>query len=131
MRKIDTIVIHCSASDHHSHDDVSVMRKWHLDKGWSDVGYHYFIKKDGTLQAGRDERKPGAHAKGFNATSIGICLHGLEEKNFTEDQFKTCAALINVLVDKYDIKTIIPHNFVNKHKSCPVFNVPKEIFRRM
>jgi len=61
-REIDRVFLHCSASDRNEHDDVAVMRRWHVDdRGWDDVGYYYFIKKDGTVQPGRDlEKAPAA-----------------------------------------------------------------------
>ena len=52
-RHVSRVFLHCSASDNPKHDKISVIRKWHLDKGWSDVGYHYFIRKDGTVEEGR------------------------------------------------------------------------------
>ena len=130
MRKIDTIIIHCSASDRKEADDIGVIRKWHTDKGWDDVGYHYFIKSDGEVQVGREHKKIGAHALKYNAESLGICLHGLHAEDFTDEQFEACASLCDDLIDKYNIKSIIPHNFV-ANKKCPVFNVPKEIYRRL
>ena len=50
LRPIDRVFVHCSASDYPQHDNVATMRQWHLERGWSDVGYHFFIRKDGTLE---------------------------------------------------------------------------------
>lgn len=122
MRKIDTIIIHCSDSDYPHHDDVSVIRQWHVnERGFRDVGYHYFIRKDGLIQPGRKEADIGAHCEGKNGTSIGICLHG--KKEFTQSQFISLANIINSLAHKYPIKVVEGHNFFNKNKTCPNFNV--------
>ena len=77
------VFIHCSASDNPKHDDVDVIRKWHVDeppygRGWSDIGYHYFIKKDGTLEIGRSLERTPAAQRGYNRGSFAICLHGLD-----------------------------------------------------
>ena len=117
-RNIERIIIHYSASDRPEHDDISVIRRWHLDKGWRDVGYHYFIKKDGALQVGRPEHMIGAHCKGSNRTSIGICLSG--KNDLRNAQFKTVANLIDKLKKKYGLK----NNNVFLHKElrntrCP------------
>lgn len=121
-RPVKRIFIHCSASDNPGHDDISIMKKWHLDRGWSDVGYHYFIKKDGTLQHGRPlSRIPAAQA-GHNTATIAICLHGLKKEKFTQDQFNT----LNNLADEFDKvygSSITYHGHKEvAAKSCPVFN---------
>jgi N-acetyl-anhydromuramyl-L-alanine amidase AmpD len=125
MRKIDKIIVHCSDSDYTHHNDISVIKKWHVEEnGWSDVGYHFFIKKEGIVQIGRDISVAGAHVKGYNATSIGICLAG--KTKFTLEQF---AALKNLIIGlrehlKEDIP-VYPHNAFNKAKTCPNFDVKK------
>ena len=74
-RAVDRVFLHCSASDHPNHDNISTMRKWHLeDRGWSDVGYHFLIRKNGTLEEGRPlDRTPAAQG-GNNRGTIAICL---------------------------------------------------------
>lgn len=122
-RHVYTVFLHCSASDNPDHDDVSVIKQWHLDRGWSDVGYHYFIKKDGTLQIGRDLERTPAAQKGYNTGSIAICLHGLLEYNFTLEQFNTLRELCKEINSSYKEITFHGHNEVNPNKTCPVFNV--------
>jgi len=123
-RNIERIIIHYSASDRPEHDDISVIREWHLSRGWRDVGYHYFIKKDGTLQNGRPEYMIGAHCKSYNRASIGICLSGKDD--LQDAQFKTVAKLIDKLKNKYNLKD---HDlFLHKqlgNTECPGMN-PKE-----
>ena len=75
-RKIDKIIVHCSATKP-SHDiDVKEVDKWHKKRGWSGIGYHFFIKRGGQIEIGRSLEKQGAHTKGHNKSSIGICYAG-------------------------------------------------------
>lgn len=118
-RLILLIVIHASDSDIKRHDNISVITRWHLERGFNDVGYHYFIRKDGKIQKGRDEEIVGAHAKGHNTTSIGICLSG--RVDFTLLQGLSLMELITRLKEKYPMAKIVPHNSLNNHKTCPNF----------
>ena len=121
-RPVHVVFIHCSASDNPEHDDVSVMRKWHTEqRGWDDVGYHYFIKKDGTLQPGRDLEKTPAAQKGYNTGSIAICLHGLEKEKFTPQQFITLMELCWEIHESYRKVQFRGHCEVSD-KRCPVFD---------
>lgn len=128
LRSVQRIFLHCSASDHAAHDDVSVMRKWHLERGFNDVGYHFFIKKDGTLQKGRNiETSPAAQA-GNNTGTIAICLHGLRKELFTDAQYKTLRRLCSLINYKYTEAgqhvTFHGHKEVAA-KDCPVFDYKK------
>ena len=120
MRFIDKFILHCSASDVESHDNIKTIRHWHVDeRGWSDVGYHFFIRKDGTLEVGRPIERIGAHAKGVNKTSIGVCLSG--DKNFTELQMNATRKLYLMLLQ------FIPNLTIHGHcefstKTCPNFD---------
>lgn len=120
MRKIDKIIVHCSDSPHAHHDDISVIDKWHKDRGFAKVGYHYFVKSDGTVQTGRKESEIGAHCVGQNTSSIGICLHG--RKHFTQAQFEALRLLVQVIKARYQIKIITGH-YTYSSKTCPNFNV--------
>ena len=110
--KTDTIVIHCSATPADMDIGVEKIKHWHVvDNGWDDVGYHYVIKRDGTLEEGRDESMVGSHAKAVNGTSLGICLIGGSNKqgdwenNFTDEQFETLKDIVIKLKDKYKKET--------------------------
>lgn len=129
MRNINLIILHCSDSDIPSHDKISVIREWHLARGWKNVGYHYFIRKCGTIDTGRPEDEIGAHCKGFNKNSIGICLSGRSE--FTEQQFLSAASLVLKLMDKYNLGLIdiVGHNEFSK-KTCPNFKI-EEVTKRI
>ena len=127
MRQINKIVIHCSDSDNKKHDDIEVIRDWHVnDNGWNDVGYHYFIKSNGDIQLGRKEETPGAHVRGHNSDSIGVCLHG--KNKFTENQFKALYRLTYNLMYEHrlSLTDIYGHYEFDSRKTCPNFN-PREI----
>lgn len=139
-REITEIIVHCSASDAPIDDSIDAVRTLHTSpkhwlvlwegkevpgKGFLDVGYHYFIQNDGTVEGGRDESIMGAHCYGRNAHSIGICLSGNEE--FSKIQFYQARKLIRQLMKKYGLtpESVKPHNFYNKQKSCPNFDISK------
>ena len=137
MRNIDTIIIHCTATRPNWWEGKSAqqktdeVRRWHVeDRGWSDIGYHYLIDRDGTVTEGRPLERTGAHAKGHNTGSVGISLFGGHggnvsdqfEDNFTEDQNLAQRALIAKLKADHPITKIIGHNEV-ANKACPTFVV--------
>lgn len=123
MRAIREIILHCSDSNIVAHNDISVIRKWHVqERGFNDVGYHFFIKTGGEVQKGRDIDIIGAHCKGHNKQSIGICLHGKEKEDFTREQKTSLFNLIRSLVTIFPNVTIHGHNEFSD-KTCPVFNV--------
>ena len=82
MRKIDKIIIHCSATPKHKDFSAETIRDWHVKgNGWDDIGYHYVVRLDGSLEYGRPVQVPGAHCRGENKSSIGICyIGGMDEK---------------------------------------------------
>ena len=124
-----SIVLHCSDSDSSFLDNISEIRKIHIEqRKFRDVGYHFFIRKNGAIEKGRGENEEGAHTKGFNLdtedrVTIGICLHG--KKYFNTGQFIALAMLINDLRKRYDIPrtSIYPHWFFNEYKTCPNFDL--------
>jgi N-acetylmuramoyl-L-alanine amidase len=122
---IDKIIIHCSDTDHKEHDNIEWIRKLHKDKGWSDIGYHFFIDKKGKISEGRNINKTGAHCLGQNLSSIGICLSG--RTDFTEAQFRSALFLINGLMKTYHISRdkVFPHNHFALCKTCPNFALDK------
>lgn len=124
-RRVTRVFIHCSASDHASHDDVSVMHQWHVQRGWSMVGYHFFIKKDGTLQTGRPLWKTPAAQRGHNRNTIAICLHGLKKDKFTSAQFNTLKELCREINMSYNRRITFHGHCEVSAKSCPVFDYKK------
>ncbi len=131
MREITEIIIHCSATKEGHPFFAADIDRWHKAQGWSGIGYHYVIDIDGKVETGRAEYQTGAHAKGHNANSIGICyIGGLDrdgkpKDTRTPEQRKSLAELVARLKAKYPKATVHGHNeFANK--ACPCFNVRKE-----
>jgi N-acetylmuramoyl-L-alanine amidase len=137
MRKINEVIIHCTAtrpewmSNNSTAAKVKEVTKWHLDRGWSDCGYHYLIDRQGTVVNGRPVERTGAHVKGHNTGTIGIALFGghggsasdMFEDNFTEEQDAALRKLIAALQkDHPSIFKISGHNEYSS-KACPCFNV--------
>lgn len=119
-RLVKRVFIHCSASDNPEHDDIAIIRQWHLERGFSDVGYHFFIKKNGTIQRGRNiEVKPAAQENN-NAHTIAICCAGLSK--FTDAQFDSLKKLAASIHRKIPNATFHGHCEVNSSKTCPVFD---------
>jgi hypothetical protein len=116
--------MHCSGTDRT--DDIESIRYWHKWIGWKDIGYHFFIDKSGSIHLGRPINFVGAHAKGYNSFTIGICLSG--SSDFKEAQFIAATFLIDTLATMLENKStpwILPHNSLNKHKTCPNFDLSR------
>ena len=131
-RKATTmIILHCSATREGQDIKAKTIKQWHKDRGFDDIGYHYVIDLDGTIEKGRDEDLVGAHCKGHNATSIGICYVGGCDKNMkpkdtrTPEQRRSMLSLVRKLVNKYKIPVtqIWAHHDFDKHKACPSFDI--------
>lgn len=133
MREINKIIIHCSATPEGREHDVEDIRAWHKARGWKNVGYHYVIKLDGTIQVGRNLRQQGAHAYGHNADSIGICYIGGMTKGGkkakdtrTKAQKQAMAQLVWKLNEEFGGNLeVIGHNEVS-NKACPSFDVSED-----
>lgn len=105
------LIIHHSATD--SPETPEDIHKFHLDNGWSGIGYHFYIREDGTIYRGRDENIIGAHAKNANYNTLGICIEGnFEKEGLNEKQRNSLINLGTYLSLKYPIKDIIPHRSV-------------------
>lgn len=133
MRSLKKIIIHSSATPEGRDDKVEDIRRWHKAKGWSDIGYHFVIELNGALRIGRPLERVGAHAKGHNRGSIGICYVGGADKDLkpkdtlTDDQQSTLEALIIDLKRSYStISEVIGHNEVSS-KACPGFKVSDKL----
>ena len=130
MRKINLIVIHCTASRPNQHIPMALLNDMHRARGWKGCGYHYYITRDGQLHQGRPEEEVGAHARHYNAHSIGICYEGgLDEKGRTADtrtpaQRAALIALLRSLKFDYPDAQIVGHRELEGvHKNCPCFDV--------
>jgi len=136
MRKIDKIIIHCSATPEGRDVKMETIKSWHVKgNGWSDIGYHFVIELDGTLKAGRPLHRSGAHTKGENSGSIGICYVGGMDKNKnakdtrTEAQRETLNKIVAGLLSDYPEASVHGHNEFAA-KACPSFDVQKEFGKK-
>lgn len=132
MRTITEIIIHCSATIEGKDFTVKDIDRWHKQRGFKMVGYHFIIRLDGTIEQGRPLEMVGAHCTGHNAHSIGICyIGGLDKAGRPKDtrtqaQKDVLWSLVKSLQKKYPRATLHGHNeFANK--ACPCFKVPKEL----
>jgi N-acetylmuramoyl-L-alanine amidase len=131
MRKLDRIIVHCTATPEGRHVDVDTIRSWHKKRGWSDIGYHYVIYLDGSVHVGRDVAKIGAHVVGHNADTIGVVYVGGTDaagkaKDTMNDAQQTAFVnLVKALRDKYGALTLHGHNEYAA-KACPSFNVKQK-----
>jgi N-acetyl-anhydromuramyl-L-alanine amidase AmpD len=103
------------------------MRRWHTEakpngRGWSDVGYHYFIRKTGRLEVGRPLERTPAAQRGHNTGTIAICLHGLEQSKFTGHQFNALSRLCRQINQVYDEQVTFHGHREVADKDCPVFD---------
>ena len=124
------IVIHCSATRSNQHVTISDIRHWHVvERGWSDIGYHWVIDRNGQVLPGRKAHLQGAHVRGHNHESVGVCLiggiddNGLPENNFTQEQMLSLEMLVESLGIRYPGAKVVGHNFFNPYKACPCFMV--------
>ncbi len=130
MRPVEYIVVHCSATKPSADIGAAEIRRWHLDRGFSDIGYHFVIRRNGVLERGRPLKKPGAHVKGYNRRSIGICwvgglnnITGKPEDNRTEEQKITLATLVKALKEIWPYAEVKGHrDFPGVKKACPCFD---------
>ena len=133
MRDIEYIVIHCAATKPSMDVPIERVRKWHLDRGWSDIGYHYYITRDGKIHKGRDLNIVGANVRGYNKNSNGICYEGgINEKgdpedNRTDEQKKSLLKVVKVLKFVFNNAIVQGHrDFPNVKKACPSFDAKNE-----
>ena len=132
MRDINKIILHCSATRKGQDISTETIRGWHVnERGWSDIGYHYVILLDGTVDKARPVERQGAHVRGHNKGSIGICYVGgcdadMNPKDTRTDlQKDSLTELISYLMDSYEDATLHGHNEFSS-KACPSFDVKEE-----
>ena len=132
--KTDFIVVHCAATPPTMDVDISTIAEWHKARGFNTVGYHFFIKRDGTRQKGRDINAIGAHVVGHNHNSVGVCMAGgvgldakTPEDNFTDAQWTTLLITLRELHADYPRAVIVGHRDLNPGKACPSFSVSEYV----
>ena len=133
MRKIDLIVIHCSAVRPDQTSSAAQIDTWHRQRGFKlGIGYHYVVRRNGEIEPGRPEYMVGAHCQNHNAHSIGVCYEGgLDARGQpadtrTEAQKKTLLSLLRALKVDYPDALIVGHHDLNPQKACPCFDAAKE-----
>ena len=131
-RTIKELIVHCSATPEGKDYSVDTIRQWHLQRGFSDIGYHYVIYRDGSIHIGRDESIIGAHCTGHNTNSIGVCYIGgcasdgkTPKDTRTLQQKESLLSLLKTLKIKYPNAKIYPH-YKFAAKACPSFNAEEE-----
>ena len=131
--RTDYIVVHCA--DTYARMDIGLkeITHWHTDappkgNGWSTVGYHFIIRRDGTREIGVPVDSAGIHVKGFNTCSVGVCLvggkgdNGEAENNFTKAQFDALWEILEILRMHYPNAEVVGHRDLNPDKPCPSFD---------
>lgn len=131
MRKIDEIIIHCTATPEGRPVTVADVNKWHKEKGYNGIGYHYLIGLNGETWEGRPEDMVGAHCINHNTNSIGVCyvggldVDGKPKDTRTAKQKISLGILVAELMERYPNASIHGHNEFAA-KDCPCFNVKNE-----
>jgi len=127
--EVKYIVVHCSATTPDMDIGAQVIDAWHIGRGWSGIGYHGVIRRDGALESGRELTRMGAHVRGHNSESVGICLvGGLDDDRrpaatFTAEQYTTLKYVLGGLVRRFPGAKVVGHHDLNPRKSCPCFDV--------
>lgn len=132
MRKINKIIIHCAATPEDKNFTVEDINRWHKERGFIKIGYHYVIYIDGSIHQGRELGEVGAHCTGYNRDSIGICYIGGVDKDGktpkdtrTDAQKESLLKLIKELKTKFPQAEIYGHRDFSK-KDCPSFDAKTE-----
>ena len=121
-KKIKFLIVHCSDTPNNQNLSATDIHLMHLSFGWDGIGYHKIIKRSGKIENGRPEYWVGAHVKGKNDISLGVCLIGRDA--FTKNQFKSLDRILKKWKEKYPNSKIVGHRDTgNTKKTCPNFDV--------
>lgn len=131
MRQIDGIVVHCSATPAGKPFRAADIERWHRGQGWADIGYHYVIPLDGSIEPGRPLEQAGAHVAGHNARTIGVCYIGgvnaantAPQDTLNPEQAKALRLVLDGLRARWPKATIRGHrDYPKVAKACPSFDV--------
>jgi len=132
VRTINKVILHCSDTIEGAHINVDTIRQWHEARGWDDIGYHYVIYLDGTIHKGRDLDIVGAHCRGNNKDSIGVCyIGGRSAKENKPADTMTAEQELGWLQLWYALKTLFGNIKLHGHnefseKACPSFDVQEK-----
>lgn len=131
MRQITEIIVHCADTPDGRDVRAAEIDRWHKQKGWAGIGYHYVVDLDGTIEPGRDIEQPGAHCVNHNAKSIGVCYIGgcdakMQPKDTrTDAQKASMLVLLKYLRQRYPGAKIYGHRDFAQ-KACPSFDAKTE-----
>jgi N-acetylmuramoyl-L-alanine amidase len=131
MRRIDKIIVHCTATPEGRDVSVKEIDLWHRQRGFKGVGYHYVIGLDGTVDVGRPISEIGAHCSGYNSHSVGVCyVGGLDKDGRPKDtrttrQKSALIVLLTALREQFPKARIFGHRDFAA-KACPCFDATKE-----
>lgn len=137
MNRIDFLAVHCAATPAGLDIGAAEIERWHRQRGFRTIGYHYIIRRDGSIEKGRPDNVPGAHERKINKRSIATCLvggsppigssdhrKGLGENNFTDEQWEALAAHMLRLHSEHPDAEVLGHRDVKGvRKACPSFDV--------
>jgi len=131
--KVKYIVVHCTANGPTSSIGVKEIRNYHLSLGWDDIGYHYIIKRDGTIEKGRDISRTGAHTLGYNNESVGVSYVGGIDNNENPEDNRTLPQKQSLIEILTELKQKFPNAIIQGHrdfagvaKACPSFDAKTE-----
>lgn len=131
-QKVKYLVVHCAETTATMDVGAKEIDRWHRQRGWLKIGYHFVIRRNGVVETGRKIDEIGAHVEGYNATSVGVCMVGgakevngklEDDTNFTPEQWNTLVQLLLKLREMFPHAEIVGHHDLNPHKTCPTFNV--------
>ena len=134
-RLITELIVHCSATREGKDYTVADIRRWHIQQGWSDIGYHYVVYRNGIIENGRDVDLVGAHCSknGHNQHSIGICyIGGVDAEGEKAKDTRTREQKLSLVAILTDLKRLYPnariygHRDFDNRKECPSFDARKE-----
>ena len=132
MRSITLLIIHCSAVRPGQTSSARQIDQWHRRRGWKCIGYHYVVRRDGSIEPGRAETDVGAHCKNHNKYSLGICYEGgLDADGHpcdtrTPAQKQSLTTLLKQLKTRYPHACIASHHTFDPFKPCPCFDAEHE-----
>lgn len=132
MREINKIIVHCAATPEGRDVKTEEIKRWHTEeRGWSDIGYHWVVELDGSINEGRSEDINGAHCRGHNSDSVGICYvggsdsEGNPKDTRTEGQTDALVTLIKEILDRHPDAEVFGHRDFSS-KACPSFDAKSE-----
>lgn len=127
--RTDYIVIHCSATPPDMDIGREEIDRWHKERGFREIGYHFIIRRSGGVEKGRWVRVAGSHVKGYNSRSVAVCMVGGVDKNmkpednFTEAQWNALLDVVFFLKGLFPDAEIVGHRDLDSKKACPSFDV--------